>query len=342
MIVAVVFIAACAAFLVSAVAGGGAGLVLVPLLRLIVPIGSVPAALSIGTAASSLSRIAIFRASIRWDVVRRFVPTALPGAALGAWLLSRMEPAYVELILALFLIANLPALLRRRESERSVRPLSMARLPMIGVAAGVLSGFTGAVGLVFNGAYQRLGMTRHEIVATRATNEILLHLLKIAIYAALGLIGQTAIVAGALVAAAAILASVTTRWVLPRIDEGLFRRIGQGAMVASGVAMFVLSGTQIAALHRAWIAAVDPGGERELQFYWNGRQQIAVEAEPEGYLVFERSIAFESMPEPLRRRALRHVPRGDIHLVEEVRSHKGLGYEIYYLRGRRLEKIELS
>lgn len=37
MIIALLFVAAFLAFLVSAVAGGGAGLVLVPLLRLILP-----------------------------------------------------------------------------------------------------------------------------------------------------------------------------------------------------------------------------------------------------------------------------------------------------------------
>lgn len=92
MIIALLFVAAFLAFLVSAVAGGGAGLVLVPLLRLILPITAIPAALSIGTATSSLSRIHLFRHAIRWDVVRRFVPTALPAAALGAWLLTLFEP----------------------------------------------------------------------------------------------------------------------------------------------------------------------------------------------------------------------------------------------------------
>ncbi|MBC7793838.1 MAG: sulfite exporter TauE/SafE family protein [Clostridia bacterium] len=131
MLVVVVFVVALAAFAISAVAGGGAGLVLMPLLRLIVPIGSVPGALSIGTAASSISRIALFRKSIRWDVVRRFMPTALPSAALGAWLLTLLEPVYVELIIGCFLVANLPALFRKSQPE-SKSKLSFRWLPIIG------------------------------------------------------------------------------------------------------------------------------------------------------------------------------------------------------------------
>lgn len=341
--IALLFLAAVAAFLISAVAGGGAGLVLVPLLRLVVPISSVPAALSIGTAASSLSRIAMLHRSIRWDVVRRFVPTALPAAGLGAWLLSRFEPAYVEMLIACFLLANLPALLlSRRVVKKDVKPLPIERITLVGAAAGLLSGFTGAVGLVFNGIYRRLGLTRQEIVATRAMNEVLLHLLKIGLYIWLGLIGRPALVAGALIAFAALIASMLIRWMLPLIRESLFQHIGQLAMIAAGVAMFALSSGQIATLHRAWFAMVTPGGEREIQFYWGGTRRFAIEAEPEGYLVFEHGMDFEDLPTIVQQRALAITPRSRIALVEAVHGGGGRQFEVYYDRGGVTAKIELS
>lgn len=52
-----VFIGAFVAFGISVFAGGGAGLVLIPLLGLVLPPASVPAALSIGMAVSSASRL---------------------------------------------------------------------------------------------------------------------------------------------------------------------------------------------------------------------------------------------------------------------------------------------
>ncbi|MEG8039198.1 sulfite exporter TauE/SafE family protein [Sphingomonas sp. LR60] len=137
MIVTIVFVAAVLAFIVSSVAGGGAGLVLVPLLRLILPIASIPGALSIGTAASSMSRIWLFRTRIRWDVVRRFVPTALPAAALGAWLLTRFDAVYVEFLLGCFLLLNLPALFRRMPAPKTEQPLPLHHLPALGAAAGL-------------------------------------------------------------------------------------------------------------------------------------------------------------------------------------------------------------
>jgi uncharacterized membrane protein YfcA len=341
MVVALVFLAATAAFATSAVAGGGAGLILVPLLRLILPVSGIPAALSIGTAASSLSRIIAFRQAVRWDVVRRFVPLALPSAALGAWLLTRFEPAYVELILAVFLLANLPLLFRKATTDdASSRPLDRTWLVWIGAAAGLLSGFTGAVGLIFNGFYRRMGMDRHEIVATRATNEILLHLLKIALYSAFGLMSPATIAAGLLVAVAAVLASVLVRWILSRLDEAVFRRIGQMAMVVAGFAMLTLSSNQIARIHQTWLTIVTPGVEREVQLYWGGRRRLAAEMEAEGHIALERSIPVAALPARLRRIAHDTAQGRAIALVEEVHSRDGISYEVYY-RGGAPAKIEL-
>ncbi|MDO7844079.1 sulfite exporter TauE/SafE family protein [Sphingomonas immobilis] len=342
MIVALIFIAAFLAFVASAVAGGGAGLVLVPLLRLILPVAAIPGALSIGTAASSISRLYLFRDRIRWDVVRRFVPTALPAAGLGAWLLTRIEPAYVEFLLGCFLLLNLPALFRRAPEPGTETPLPLARLPWLGAAAGLLSGFTGAVGVIFNRAYYRLGMSKDEIVATRATNEVLLHLLKIALYAAFGLLPTSAMVAGALVAGAAILAAFATRPILAMLHEGLFRRAGLLAMVASGVTMFSLSGSQIMAIHQAWVDYVARGDEAEMQLYLAGARHATIEREDDGSFVIERRVAVADLPRPVAA-ALPTVARPEaITLVEEVRGFGVRYYEVYHRRGGAIVKTELA
>lgn len=341
MIVALVFVAAFLAFIVSAVAGGGAGLVLMPLLRLILPVASIPGALSIGTAASSVSRIWLFRNQIRWDVVRRFVPTALPAAAAGAWLLTRFEAAYVEFLLGCFLLLNLPALFRRNPAPGTERPLPLGRLPWLGAAAGLLSGFTGAVGVVFNRAYYRMGLAKDEIVATRATNEVLLHILKIALYAAFGLLPRSALIAGALVATAAVLASFASRHVLSLMRESLFRRAGLLAMVASGVVMFSLSGGQIMTIHRAWVVYVAPRDEQEIQLYWGGTRRAAIEREENGRLVVERAIGSAELPPAVRAVLPAIATPDEIVMIEEVRG-EGRYYEIYWRRGGVIRKAEIT
>lgn len=335
------FVIAFIAFCVSAVAGGGAGLVLVPLLRLLLPVAQVPAALSIGTATGSLARIHAFRRHIRWDVVRWFAPAALPMAALGAWALSRFEPAYVELIISLFLLANLPALfLRRRVADRQARPLPHAAILLLGAVAGLVSGFTGAVGLLFNRAYLRMGMTKEELVATRAANEIALHILKIALYAAFGLLDSAVLLVGAMVAVAAILAAYVMRWLIPHIAEAPFHFVSTLSMVAAGAAMLFMSSGQIMTIHRAWAQTVRVGEEHEFQLYWGGHRRFVVEREDDGSLAIERRIDPDRLSPPQRATFDRLTRGRRVTLLEEVYGWDGHYYEIYVDGPRGIENIE--
>lgn len=114
MFLVVLFICTVAAFAVSAVSGGGAGLVLMPVLRMGLGMEQVPVALSLGSAASSIARIGAFCRHIEWRIVRWFVPCSLPGALMGAWLLQYVSPAYAQWMVGLFLVANFPMLWRNR------------------------------------------------------------------------------------------------------------------------------------------------------------------------------------------------------------------------------------
>jgi len=324
------------AFMISTVSGGGAGLIAEPLLCLIIPVTGVPAALSIGAAASSVSRLAIFRSSIRWDVVIRFIPTALPAAFLGAWLLSFFDPMYVELIIGCFLIGNLPALLRRKPAPDACKALSPKYLYGVGAAAGLLSGFTGAVGLIFNTLYFRLGMTVPEIVATRAANEILLHLMKIGLYAAFGLISATVLQTGMLVALAAVMASFLMRPMLPRISEALFMRIAQAAMVSAGVAMLFFSGQKIADTNGAWISFAQHHASHEVQVFWSRENIFSIEANRHGHIEFEKPVSFAALSSDLQEAMTDVAPVKAIRSIEKVWGMRGFLYELSYEKQGRL------
>lgn len=59
-------------------------------------------------------------------------------------------------------------------TEVEPAPSSWGKLSSIGFLAGFLSGLTGAVGLVFNKFYSHYGLSRDQVIATRAANELLL------------------------------------------------------------------------------------------------------------------------------------------------------------------------
>lgn len=234
----IIFICTFIAFALSAISGGGAGLLLIPLLGQFLHITQVPATLSIGTASSSISRLIFFYKNINWKIVKFFLPTALPAAWLGTWLLAYINPLWVELAMAVFLIANLPQIFKKQNKEKNENSqLPNWILLLIGLCAGFISGITGAVGMLFNRFYLKYGLTNNEVVATRAANEILLHIVKIILYIQFGLFSSVVLKIGVVVAVAAILSSWVMKKILPKISIAAFHKVGFSAMVISGFVM---------------------------------------------------------------------------------------------------------
>lgn len=328
------------AFSLSAVCGGGAGLLLLPVLGSLLPGAQVPAALSIGTVASSSSRIIAFWSRIRWDVVIWFVPPALPAVYLGARLLSYINPLYLELLMGLFLMANLPLIFRSKEELEEVYPLPKGYLALIGLAAGFVSGLTGAVGLLFNRFYLRYGMAKEEIVATRAANEVLLHLVKLALYASFGLLIRKAILLGAVIAVAAMISSYSMKWLLPRLSEGVFRRVGYAAMVVSGLSLFTEAAGQVVSKTPIAIDYSPLANGMTTQLQWRNKL-FSLEFEYDEGFEFEHSIPFSELPPDKQAQAKKLSQGADKVVFEEVFNFEKHAYEVYVYRKSKLEKFDI-
>jgi len=336
MILGFLFVLSVLAFAISTVAGGGAGLMLMPVLAMLLPGDQVPAALSVGASVSSVSRIAAFWRAIRWDVVRWFVPAALPGAALGAWALSRFEPLYIKLALGLFLTANLPLLFWRPRPQPASEapPMRPGFLLLLGASVGLISGFTGAVGVIFNRFYFRLRLQKSEIVATRATNEVLLHLLKIALYAGFGLLTSRSLLAGAIIAMAAVVAAWLMKVVIHYVPEHLFRHAGTAAMAVAGVSMLGGAVPATLARNKAGVQMISNGQEREVQAFW-GQRAYAVAFNRNGDVILEKKLDPARL-KPRYRRLLPIMPQGArITSIEKFEQIDREGLEIHYADGDR-------
>lgn len=338
--IAGLFVGALLAFALSAVSGGGAGLLLLPLLNALLPGAQVPAALSLGTASSSVSRILAFRQHIRWDVVAWFVPPALPAVWLGAWLLQYVNPLYLELLMGGFLLANLPLLFRPAGELRTIHPLGRPWLLALGAATGFVSGLTGAVGLLFNRFYLRYGLNKEQIVATRAANEVLLQVVKLGLYASFGLLSNRALSLGAIVAVAAVLASGVMRWLLPRLSEDLFRRIGYGAMVVSGLSLFSGTGVRLLTTSPLHLSLQPISGGLETQWQWK-QGWFALEFEYDEGPEYERTITLQELPAARRAQAHQLSLGADKVTAEEVFGIGKHYYELYVYRGGQLSKYDL-
>ena len=170
--------------------------------------------------------------------------------------------------MGLFLISNLTFLFKKPKQLNEAEKPTNFILSLIGFSAGFLSGLTGAVGLIFNRFYLRYGLSKEQIVATRAANEIILHLVKIVLYFLFGLITTNVIYIGIVVALSAVLSSWSMKWILPKLSETLFKKIGYFAMVISGFGMLSQSGSDLVTANNVTVDTLikDKGLESKLQW----------------------------------------------------------------------------
>ncbi len=332
LFVLVLATSALVAFSLSGLTGGGAGLLLIPVIGLGVPIAQVPLALTIGTSTSAASRAIMFRRRIRFDVVCWFVPAALPATVAGALLLTRIDPVLIELAIGAFLVANLFML---REKPSAPTDLSPQALIPVGAAAGFLSGLTGAVGLLFNRFYLRIGLTKEEIVATRAANEVALHVVKLVLYVASGLLTWGSLTAGLILAVTAVIASFSLRYVLPFLSEIAFRRISHAAMGFAGMAMVIVAVHTIVDDRGVALSSRVASKAMEATLRWNDGTYSLAYASGKG-LRFERAVDCASLPDRVQSSFHRVSADADRVTCEEVRSIAGRSWDISTFRnGRR-------
>jgi hypothetical protein len=346
MICIFLFTAAFIAFSLSAICGGGAGLLLIPILGYSLPLSQVPAALTLGTATSSFSRIWIFFNAIRWDMAKLFLPTAILGVFLGAKMLSYLEPMYLELCMGLFLVSNLPWLFKKQKIKPTASPLHTIptwQIRLVGFLAGFISGLTGAVGVLFNRFYFRYGLDNDEIIATRAANEVLLHVIKLGLYASLGLFQLRTLGIGLIVALAAVLSSGLMKFALPRISRGLFMRAGYSAMVVSGVFMLNRAVVDIKLANDPDLRLTVQATELHARLTWNTLIYLAEVSYDEG-LEFEKVVSLSSLSHD-RQHYVQSLQDGAKRVdIEKVYARAGVSYEAYYFdgQGRLINKVKFD
>lgn len=312
------------------ICGGGAGLLLIPILGYALPAAQVPAALSVGTSVSTATKLYLFFRQVNWNIVKHFLPFALIGGWIGAWLLSYLAPMYIELCMAIFLVSNLPSIFKKESApDRRKSPLSTHFLKFVGFLAGFISALTGAVGVLFNAVYLRYGLSKEEIVATRAANEICLHIVKLCLYASFGLFTLKALYIGLLVAIAAVAATYLMKYVLPKISIRLFSKIGYSAMVLSGVILLNSAVIRIQEAHdpNIHIMRVSKGYDATLN--WDDLIYTIEFKYGEGF-EFERIIPFSQLDPTRQSYVLAQNVHADKVVIEKVYSLKKISYEAYY------------
>ncbi|MCH8554064.1 MAG: sulfite exporter TauE/SafE family protein [Schleiferiaceae bacterium] len=223
-------------FILSTLSGGGASLILMPLIAFTVGVKSVAPIMTLGIAFSSSSRVFLFFKDIDWKLFYWMFPSTIVGSYLGARLFASMSSDYLQVIIGLFLIFTIFQFFQKPK-EKNVSFLKAWHFMPIGFVISFLSGLIGGVGPLMNSAYLNYGMSKEALIGTRSANAVLLHITKILSYAYFGYVTGDVLKFGILLGASAIVGNIVGKRVLSSISELFFRKIVIATMVISGFLM---------------------------------------------------------------------------------------------------------
>lgn len=232
-------IASSAAFalaLVSAVAGFGGGVLLLPVFTALFGIQAAAPMLTLTQLASNGSRVLLNRRDIRWPLVGWFALGAVPLAVAGALLLANAPLAPLKRVLGGFLIG----VVLWRHVRKSVRKPSDKTFIGIGAASGFGSALLGSVGPLTAPFFLAYGLSRAAYIGTEAASALVMHLVKITAYGSLNLIDRTILVYGVLLTPSVLAGAWVGKRIVERINDRVFVLLVEVGLVGSG--MFYLAG----------------------------------------------------------------------------------------------------
>ena len=224
--VAILTAAAFFTAILSAVLGMGGGMTLmVVMLQFLDPLLVIPLHGAVQLI-SNTSRVAIQRKHIRRGVVLCFAILLLPAGLLTLPLAKQIPRDGLRLAIGVLVLA-FTWLPRARSSAESEAPVPTPRLRFLGLGAGAgaLNVTVGATGPLIAPFFLNLGLTRHEVIGTKAACQVCGHTAKLIVFGLAGFAFQEYLLPLSLLGLAVIGGTLVGSRLLNRVSERAFVRL---------------------------------------------------------------------------------------------------------------------
>lgn len=223
------------AWIVSTLSGGGGALLLAPVVSYVLRPAAVAPILTLTSLSGSPSSVWMMRGHIRWEIVRWYLPGAVVGAFLGAFLFTHASAEWLQIVIGLFLISTIFQYnLGKRERTFTVRRW---HFPLVGLLVSFFSGLIGGTGPLVNVLYLNHGVVKQEMVSTKSLNSSVVNFIKLATYAAYGALPPDLLVIGLALGVAAVVGTWLGKRLLETLHPHHFRAIVIALMVLTGMLM---------------------------------------------------------------------------------------------------------
>ncbi|GAB3078663.1 sulfite exporter TauE/SafE family protein [Micromonospora schwarzwaldensis] len=230
-VLAVASLAAFALAWLSAVAGFGGGVLLLPVFTALFGLRMAVPMLTLAQVWSNGSRVWFSRREVNWRLVRWYALGAVPTAVLGGLLLAHAPLGPLKRLLGVFLIG---VVVWRRRNPHPRRPSDPA-FAGVGAGSGLGSALLGSVGPLTAPFFLAYGLTRAAYIGTEAAGALVMHASKIAAYGAGALLDRTVLLFGVALTPATLLGAWAGSKTVGRISDRRFVALVEVGLIAAGV-----------------------------------------------------------------------------------------------------------
>lgn len=226
-------IASILGWFVSSLTGGGSPLILIPVLSWFVTANAIAPIITTSMLCGNTQRVFLYWEKVNWSLSLWYLPGALVGGGLGAFIFTKTESEGLMILLAFFLIfSSITSSWGKNESLFGVKAWYF--LPA-GFIYAFLSGLLGSVGPLLNTFYLNYGMDKETMVATKSTHMIIVHLIKMITYAAFGAFNGSYLAYGLLMGLAAFPGNWLGKKVLEKMSQQQFKQVVLAFVALSGI-----------------------------------------------------------------------------------------------------------
>ncbi len=223
------------AWFFSTLAGGGSPLILIPLVNFLLGSTAVPPVITLGMFAGNAQRAWLYWRDNNWQVTAWFLPGAIAGAILGAYTFTQIDLEWMQILIGLFLI--LLVISYASGKKESVFNLKVWYFLPLGFLKSFVSGIVGSTGPVLNPFFLSYGLEKEQMVATKAVNFTIIHVVKIITYISLGAMNYEYFGYGLIIGIAAFPGNLLGQYVLSKMSAQQFRQVVITLMTITGVLM---------------------------------------------------------------------------------------------------------
>ena len=221
----ILVVAALLTSILSAVVGMAGGIVLLAVMLLFLPPLVVIPLHGAVQLVSNSSRTFIQRKHLRWDIIWRYAILLLPMGFVGLQIAQRLSADAATAMIGVFVLVATwaPGALMLGAHPEETNP--HRRFFVLGGVAGILNVTLGAVGPLIAPFYLNLGLTRFQLIGTKAASQMLGHVAKLIVYGVAGFAYAEWLGVLAILATCVVGGTWLGSQLLERVNEQWFVRI---------------------------------------------------------------------------------------------------------------------